>query len=104
MNRLTLGVREYGYAKQAFLGGYTHANARYSKKLLADVHSIDFTSSYPTVMISEKYPMTKGAYIKLDMDSYTEFETYLNINQSERVAVVMVELWDIETKPDIPDD
>ena len=102
MNRLTLGVREYGYAKQAFLGGYTHANARYSKKLLADVHSIDFTSSYPTVMISEKYPMSKGAYIKLDMDSYTEFETYLN--QSERVAVVMVELWDIETKPDIPDD
>ena len=104
MNRLTLGVREYGYARQAFLGGYTHANARYSKKLLTDVHSIDFTSSYPTVMISEKYPMTKGAYIKLDMDSYTEFETYLNINQSERVAVVMVELWDIETKPDIPDD
>jgi len=102
MNRLTLGVREYGYAKQAFLGGYTHANARYSKKLLIDVHSIDFTSSYPTVMISEKYPMSKGAYIKLDMDSYTEFETYLN--QCERVAVVMVELWDIETKPDIPDD
>lgn len=102
MNRLTLGVREYGYAKQAFLGGYTHANARYSKKLLADVHSIDFTSSYPTVMISEKYPMSKGAYIKLDMDNYAEFETYLN--QSERVAVVMVELWDIETKPDIPDD
>ena len=102
MDKLTLGVREYGYAKQAFLGGYTHANARYSKKLLADVHSIDFTSSYPTVMISEKYPMSKGAYIKLDMDSYAEFETYLN--QSDRVAVVMVELWDIETKPDIPDD
>ena len=102
MNRLTLGVREYGYAKQAFLGGYTHANARYSKKLLADVHSIDFTSSYPTVMISEKYPMSKGAYIKLDMDSYAEFDDYLN--QCERVAVVMVELWDIETKPDIPDD
>ena len=102
MNRLTLGVREYGYAKQAFLGGYTHANARYSKKLLSDVHSIDFTSSYPTVMISEKYPMSKGAYIKLDMDSYAEFDAYLN--QCERVAVVMVELWDIETKPDIPDD
>ena len=102
MDRLTLGVREYGYAKQAFLGGYTHANARYSKKLLADVHSIDFTSSYPTVMISEKYPMSKGAYIKLDMDSYAEFDAYLN--QCERVAVVMVELWDIETKPDIPDD
>ena len=102
MNRLTLEVLEYGYAKQAFLGGYTHANARYSKKLLADVHSIDFTSSYPTVMMSEKYPMSKGTYIKLDMNSYAEFDAYLN--KTERVAVVMVELWDIETKPDIPDD
>ena len=102
MNRLTLDVREYGYARQAFLGGYTHANARYSKKLLTDVHSIDFTSSYPTVMMSEKYPMSKGKRITLNMNSYAEFNTYLN--QSERVAVVMVELWDIETKSDIPDD
>ena len=102
MNRLTLDVREYGYARQAFLGGYTHANAKYSKKLLADVHSIDFTSSYPTVMMSEKYPMSKGKRITLNMNSYAEFDAYLN--QSERVAVVMVDLWDIETKPDIPDD
>ena len=102
MNRLTLDVREYGYARQAFLGGYTHANAKYSKKLLTDVHSIDFTSSYPTVMMSEKYPMSKGKRITLNMNSYEEFDAYLN--QSERVAVVMVELWDIETKPDIPDD
>ena len=102
MDRLTLDVREYGYAKQAFLGGYTHANAKYSKKLLADVHSIDFTSSYPTVMMSEKYPMSKGKKITLNMNSYAEFDAYLN--QSERVAVVMVDLWDIETKPDIPDD
>ena len=102
MARLTLDVREYGYARQAFLGGYTHANAKYSKKLLADVHSIDFTSSYPTVMMSEKYPMSKGKRITLNMNSYAEFDAYLN--QSERVAVVMVELWDIETKSDIPDD
>ena len=102
MDRLTLDVREYGYARQAFLGGYTHANAKYSKKLLADVHSIDFTSSYPTVMMSEKYPMSKGKKITLNMNSYAEFDAYLN--QSERVAVVMVDLWDIETKPDIPDD
>ena len=102
MSRLTLDVREYGYARQAFLGGYTHANARYSKKLLTDVHSIDFTSSYPTVMMSEKYPMSKGKRITLNMNSYAEFDAYLN--QSERVAVVMVELWDIETKQDIPDD
>ena len=107
MDRLTLEVAEYYYAKQAFLGGYTHANARYSKKLLADVHSIDFTSSYPTVMLSEKYPMSKGTLIRLDMNSYDEFDAWLKQcerEQCERVAVVKVELWDIETKPDIPDD
>lgn len=107
MDRLTLGVAEYYYAKQAFLGGYTHANARYSKKLLTDVHSIDFTSSYPTVMLSEKYPMSKGTLIKLNMNSYDEFDTWLKQSEGvkcERVAIVKVDLWDIETKPDIPDD
>ena len=100
MERLTLEVSEYAYAKQAFLGGYTHANPRYSKKLLKDVHSIDFTSSYPTVMISEKYPMSKGAFIKLDMWNYEDFTSFLK----DRVALVMVEIWDMETRPEIPDD
>lgn len=100
MERLTLEVSEYAYAKQAFLGGYTHANPRYSKKLLKDVHSIDFTSSYPTVMISEKYPMSKGAFIKLDMWDYQDFISFLK----DRVALVMVEIWDMETRPEIPDD
>ena len=100
MDRLTIEVAEYAYAKQAFLGGYTHANARYSKKLLKDVHSIDFTSSYPTVMISEKYPMSKGAFIKLDIWDYQDFKSFLK----DRVALVMVEIWDMETRPEIPDD
>lgn len=100
MDRLTIEVAEYAYAKQAFLGGYTHANARYSKKLLKDVHSIDFTSSYPTVMISEKYPMSKGAFIKLDIWGYQDFKSFLK----DRVALVMVEIWNMETRPEIPDD
>ena len=101
IKRLTLKPLEYGYLKQAFLGGYTHANARYSTKMLKDVHSIDFTSSYPTVMMSEQYPMSKGAWINnLNITSYADFVTFLN----NRLAVVEVELWDIETKPEVPDD
>ena len=101
IRRLTLEPLEYGYLKQAFLGGYTHANAMYSTKMLKDVHSIDFTSSYPTVMMSEQYPMSKGAFIdNLNITSYDDFVKFLN----DRLAVVEVELWDIETKPEVPDD
>lgn len=101
IRRLTLEVDEYGYLLDAFLGGYTHANARYSTKVLRDVHSIDFTSSYPTVMLSEKYPMGKGAFIdNLNITSYDDFVKFLN----DRLAVVMVEFTDLETKPEVPDD
>ena len=100
--KLTIEPVEYGYAKMAFLGGYTHANAKFSCKILSDVHSIDFTSSYPTVMVSEKYPMSKGAFIKLDMWNYEEYKKFLSLG--DRVATVMVEMWNIETKENIPDD
>ena len=101
IRRLTLEPLEYGYLLGAFLGGYTHANAMYSTKMLKDVHSIDFTSSYPTVMMSEQYPMSKGARIdNLNITSYDDFVKFLN----GRLAVVEVELWNIETKPEVPDD
>ena len=101
IRRLTLEPVEYGYLIGAFLGGYTHANAMYSTKVLKDVHSIDFTSSYPTVMMSEQYPMSKGKFINnLNITSYDEFVKFLN----DRLAVVDVELTDIETKPEVPDD
>ena len=102
IRRLTLDVDEYGYLLGAFLGGYTHANAMYSTQVLKDVHSIDFTSSYPTVMMSEQYPMSKGMWIdNLNITSYDDFVKFLT---DRRLAVVEVELTDIETKPEVPDD
>ena len=52
--------KEYQELKQVFAGGFTHANPHHVGKVFHNVGSIDFTSSYPTVMISEKYPMSKG--------------------------------------------
>lgn len=60
MNNLTLEPDEYYKLKWAFMGGFTHANAYYTNKTLENVNSIDFTSSYPAVMLSEKFPMGKG--------------------------------------------
>ena len=56
---LTLDVDTYKTLKRAYTGGFTHANVNYVNKTIKNVSSYDFTSSYPTVMISEKYPMTK---------------------------------------------
>ena len=59
MNELTLTTGEYTMLKRCFMGGFTHSSMLYSGKLLHDVASIDFTSSYPYVMLSEKFPMSK---------------------------------------------
>lgn len=59
MEDLTLDTDTYIQLKRGFMGGFTHANANHSGKTLKDVTSIDFTSAYPSVMVSEKFPMTK---------------------------------------------
>jgi len=78
MQDLQLTEIEYTMLKRAFAGGFTHANANYSGKVLKDVASIDFTSSYPAVMLSEKYPMSAGKRTELEPEKGRTFEYYLN--------------------------
>lgn len=72
---LTLKEDDYSQLKRAFMGGFTHASARYSRKILKNVDSFDFTSSYPYVMISEKFPMSSPK--KVVIHSNKEFEYYI---------------------------
>lgn len=67
MNELQIGgLKEFDMLQRAFVGGFTHANARYTDQTLTNVSSYDFTSSYPAVMISEKYPMSKGVQVQVN--------------------------------------
>lgn len=59
MGDLTLTTDVYTQLKRAFMGGFTHANANYVGDIVENVTSIDFTSSYPSVMVSEKFPMSR---------------------------------------------
>lgn len=76
MSDLTLTPDIYIQLKRAFMGGFTHANAAYSGQVINDVSSLDFTSSYPSVMISEKYPMSR--FRPLVTNSLKEFKKYCN--------------------------
>lgn len=74
MKDLTLDVDTYIQLKRAFMGGFTHANANYSGQTLEDVSSIDFTSSYPSVMVSEQFPMSR--FREVELTSVSELEEY----------------------------
>jgi hypothetical protein len=78
IDTLTITPSEYNQLQRAFGGGFTHANPFYSGKIMYDVDSFDFTSSYPYVMISEQFPMSKAEHINLSTMEEFEFnlETY----------------------------
>lgn len=57
-------ARQYRLLQSIFAGGYTHANRLYSGTVIEGIiEHYDFSSSYPYVMISEKYPMSQWTYI-----------------------------------------
>lgn len=55
---LTMSPEDYEHLKLAYSGGFTHGAAYACGTTFHDVRSLDLTSSYPTVMVSEKYPIS----------------------------------------------
>lgn len=51
-------IEDYSLLCDCFMGGYAHSNAVHTNVVLDNVFSKDISSSYPTVMCLEKYPMT----------------------------------------------
>lgn len=92
MDNLTLTAEEYVMLKNAFMGGFVHANPYYSRGIFHNVGSFDFTSSYPYVMVSEKFPMSKGKPIQIG--SYKELEDII----SKYCCVIDITLIGVEPK------
>lgn len=74
---LRLNADSYTAAKKAFQGGFTHANSKYVGTTLGSVGSYDFTSSYPYVMVSEKFPMSSPQLIPIKTKE--QFNTALKV-------------------------
>lgn len=72
----------YNLLIDCFAGGYTHANWLYVNEIIKNVVSWDFTSSYPFVMLVEKYPSTtfKKCNVKnIKSILYDDFAYIINI-------------------------
>ena len=82
---------EYNTLKHAFAGGFTHANPNHVGKVYKNVASFDFTSSYPTVMIAEKYPCSSAVPQK-----WTSWDRFNEINE-KALQIFTVEFWNLET-------
>lgn len=71
----------------AFSGAFTHANYKYVGKILEDVHSWDINSSYPTRIVSEKFP-TEWIERKIDEKNVYDIVNDI-ILSSENTATIL---------------
>lgn len=70
MKDLTLNPENYTQLKRAFMGGFTHSNPYKTGMVLKNVGSIDLTSSYPSVMLADQFPMSRPKLV--DVRSVSE--------------------------------
>ena len=78
--------KEYEQLKQAFAGGFTHANPKYSRywkdengkriSYLTNVESMDIASSYPYNIVANYMPMSSSRFIG-DIEYPEEFKALL---------------------------
>ncbi len=65
MEDLTLTKEDYIQLKMSFMGGFTHSNPKMTGFTISGVDSVDLTSSYPTVMLADKFPMSRPRQLKI---------------------------------------
>lgn len=93
MSNLTMEPEEFSQLKRAFQGGFTHANSHYVRKTLEHVSSCDFGSSYPGVMVLDKFPMTKAQKVTSSLSD----DEFMNLLLS-RACLFDIELYDVFPK------
>lgn len=79
----------------AFAGGWTHANEKYSGKLQRDIVCWDFASSYPSVLTSCKFALTK--FREVDA-ARIEYLMNTPARESDYRYLIVVELYNVESR------
>lgn len=91
MQDMTMAPDEYSLIRKAYWGGFTHAGHLNCDKVFDRVNSYDFTSSYPAVMCSEKFPMSAGEYVE-----YKTWKDYYDDIEAGYLFIGMYELWNLD--------
>lgn len=99
MSECVLTFEEYQQCHRAFSGGFTHGNSRWIGKVLYDVVSYDFTSSYPAVMLSERFPMGTPEHIP----ECSEEEFRRMVNDPTVCIIFDLQLGDLKVRDGVGD-
>ena len=84
----------YTLLREAFRGGNTHANRFYTGRVLANVKSMDRSSSYPAVMCNCKYPISE-----FHPSENTSPEYVLNLMLKKGKAILCrVKIWGLRLR------
>lgn len=84
----------YNMEREAFRGGNTHANRYYSGTIVENVHSYDYASSYPNVLINKLFPMSAWIHeVNIDID-----RVLFKIYKQHRACLMRVSFWGIRLK------
>ena len=89
IRELTLTPKVYKMLTEAFMGGFTHANAHYVDWILENVGSFDKRSSYPSVMVTEKFPSTR--FRPVDWTNQDDFEKLCE----SKAVLFHLEMWGV---------
>lgn len=89
INHLSMSVDEYRQLKRAFQGGFTHANPYYVNKVVHGMRGYDFTSSYPAVLISRRFPMGPAEIVEIRQmsDLYHNLRLYCCVFDIEFIGL-----------------
>jgi len=101
MHDCVMDPAEYEMCRRAFMGGYTHANINNSNKVVENVTGYDLNSSYPSVMVYERFPMC--APRKLKHSEITTEGALDIINDKSKLSIWQITFYNLKRRPDAGD-
>lgn len=76
IENMSIDYATYQQIRRAYSGGFTHANSCHIGKVFNnEIMSMDLASSYPSVMVAKKFPMSP--YKKVEVKSKSDFNYYI---------------------------
>ena len=91
---------QYHKVMAAFSGGFTHANRDCVERLITNVDHTDFTSSYPFVLLTERFPMGSPQEFTGIM-GHEDWEVICQ--DPAQAAIAMVKLVNVRVKDGVKD-